>query len=130
MPVTANKGSGPNKHKKNEKQNGADKFIQLTKQQLEDFIENMINKATKLLKDKIFELENQITEINKSQTLICKKYDDLTAEFGDIKLTNKQQKADIKDVKKQIENLQKRNLEDEIKLDKLEQYDRRQNLEF
>ena len=57
-------------------------------------------------------------------------YNDLTAEYGDIVLTNKQQKTDIKDIKKQTENLQKRTLEDEIKLDELEQYDGRQNLEF
>ena len=36
----------------------------------------------------------------------------------------------MKDIKKRTENLQKRNLKDEIKLDELEQYDRRQNLEF
>ena len=89
----------------------------------------MINKATKPLKAKIFELETQIREISKSN-IISEKYDYLTAEYGDIVLTNKQQKTDIKDVKKRTENLQKRNLEDEIKLDELKQYDRRQNLEF
>ena len=80
----------------------------------------MINKATKPLKEKIFELQNQYTEISKSQTCISEKYDDLTAEYGDIVLTNKQQKTDFKDIKKRTENLQKRNLEDEIKLDELE----------
>ena len=92
MPETANKGSGSNKCKNNEKQNGADKFIQLTKKQYEEFIENMINKATKPLKEKIFELQNQIEEISKSQTLISKKCDGLTAEYGDIVLTIKNNK--------------------------------------
>ena len=50
-------------------------------------------------------------------------------EYGDIVFTTKQQKTDIKDIKKRTENLQKRNLEDEITLDELEQYDKRQNLE-
>ena len=54
MPETAVEEEGSNKCKSNEKQNGADKFIQLTKKQLENSIENMINKATKPMKEKIF----------------------------------------------------------------------------
>ena len=130
MPETANKRSGSSKCKSNEKQNGVDKFIQLTKKQLEDLIENTINKAIKPLKEKIFELENQIKEIRKSQTFISKKYDDLTAEHVDNVLNNKQQQTDFKDNKRRPENLQKINLEEQFKLDEVEEYDRRQNLEF
>ena len=38
MPKIANKGSGSNKCKSKEKQNGTDKFILYTKKQLEDVI--------------------------------------------------------------------------------------------
>ena len=50
----------------------------------------MIDKATIPLKEEIFELENQIKATSKSQTYISKKYDDLTAEYRNIVLTNKQ----------------------------------------
>ena len=77
---TVNKESGSNKCKSDEEQNGTDKFIQLSKKQLNDLIENMIDKPTKPMNKKIFELENLIKEITKSQTFISEKYDDLTAD--------------------------------------------------
>ena len=68
----------------------------------------MINKATKPLK-KIFELENQINETSKSQTFINEKYAGLTAEYGDVVLIKyAKKKTDIKDMKEQTENLQKK----------------------
>ena len=60
MPETASKGSGSNECKSNGKQNETDKFIQLTEKQLEYLIENVIKKVTKPLKEKIFELGNEI----------------------------------------------------------------------
>ena len=90
----------------------------------------MINRAIKPLKEKLFELENQIIEISKSQAVISEKYDDRTAEYGDIILNNKQQKTDIKDIKKRTKNLKKRNVEEQYKLNELEQYVRKQNLKF
>ena len=44
-------------------------------------------------------------------------------------LTNKQQKLDIKPLTKRADIIQKQNDEDHLKINELEQYDRRQNLE-
>jgi len=45
-------------------------------------------------------------------------------------LTNKQHKQDINRLNKRTGDLQKQSIEDELKIDELEQYDRQQNLEI
>ena len=54
----------------------------------------------------------------------------LAADYSEILLTNKQQKQDIKQLTKRADIIQKLNNEDHLKIDKVEQYDRRQNLEL
>ena len=71
-----------------------------------------------------------VGQLQDSQKFISDNHDDLSKSYKDIILTNKQQNQEIKHLNKQAENLQKRSSDEEMKMDELEQYDRRQNLEF
>ena len=64
MPESSSKGS-----KKNGKLSSADTIVQLTQNQLEELIQNMILKATKPLKDKIVALKNVVGQLQDSQSL-------------------------------------------------------------
>jgi len=68
--------------------------------------------------------------LTKFSNFIGNKHDDISADYKAILQTNKQQKQEIRQLNRRTENLQKRNCDDEIKIDELEQYDRRQNLEL
>ena len=125
MPESSSKGS-----KKNGKLSSTDTIVQLTQNQLEELIQNMILKATKPLKHEIAALKNVVGQLQDSQKFISDNHDDLSKSYKDIILTNKQQNQEIKQLNKQAENLQKRSSDEEMKMDELEQYDRRQNLEF
>ena len=90
----------------------------------------MVFKATKPLEEKIASLNDQLEELKNSQSFICRKHDDLAGDYSEILLTNKQQKQDIKQLTKPADITQKQNDEDHLKIDEVEQYDCRQNLEL
>ena len=73
MPESSSKGS-----KKNGKLNSADTIVQLTQNQLEELIQNMILKATKPLKDEIGALKNVVSQLQDSQKFISDNHDDLS----------------------------------------------------
>ena len=125
MPESSCKGS-----KKNGKLSSADTIAQLTQNELEELIQNMILKATKPLKDEIAALKNVVSQLQDSQKFISHNLDDLSKNYNDIILTNKQQNQEIKQLNKRAENLQKRSSDEEMKTNELEHYDKKQNLEF
>ena len=99
MPESSSKGS-----KKNGKLSSADTVVQLTQNQLEEIIQNMILKATKPLKDEIAALKNVVSQLQNSQKFISNNLDDLSKNYNDIILTNKQQNQEIKQLNKRAEN--------------------------
>ena len=82
------------------------------------------------MEEKIASLNDQLEKLKNSQSSICRKHDDLAGDYSEILLTNKQQKQAIKLLTKRADIIQKQNDEDHLKIDEVEQYDRRQNLEL
>ena len=115
MPESSSKGS-----KKNGKLSSVDIIVQLTQNLLEELIQNMILKATKLLKDEVAALKNVVSQLQDSQKFISDNHDDLSKHYNIIILTNKQQNQEIKQLNKRAENLQKTSCDGEMKMDKLE----------
>ena len=58
------------------------------------------------------------------------RHGDLTKECDEVQRANLNHKRDIEQLGKRTEELRKKNYDDDLKQDELEQYDRRQNLEF
>ena len=86
----------------------ADTIVQLTQNQLEELIQNMILKATKPLKDEIAALKNVVSQLQDSQKFISDNHNDLSKNYNDTILTNKQQNQEIKQLNKRAENSQKK----------------------
>jgi len=111
--------------------NGKDEeIVQLTKSQLKNMIEGLVAEATKPLNTQIAALRNEIAEIQKSQKFISENHDGLNKDYKSVLLSNKKQKQELSNLAKRTDELQKRSSDEELKLDELEQYDRRQNLEL
>ena len=123
MPGNANKAN-------KKRSSSAVDILQLTKKQLENLVQDMVFKVTKPLEEKIALLNGPLEELKNSQSFICQKHNDLAGDYSEILQTNKQQKQDIKQLTKRADIIQKQNDEDHLKIDEVEQYDRRQKLEL
>ena len=84
MPKSSSKGS-----KQNGKLSSADTIVQLTQNQLEELIQNMILKATKPIKDKIAALKNVVSQLQDIQKFISDNHDNLSKNYNYIILINK-----------------------------------------
>ena len=82
------------------------------------------------MKDKVTSLNTEINLLRTSQTFISNKRDNLAVEYDDIVRNNKKQKQEIKQLTRQTETLQKLSCADQFRIDDLEDYGRRQNLEL
>ena len=89
----------------------------------------MINKTAAPMLNKIKNLNEEAAELQKAQELICEKYEDLTKDYGAALSANKHNVREWKKLNKKTVDLQNKSNE-ELKLDELEQYERRQNLEL
>ena len=123
MPKTSNKNKGS-------KADSSEKIVQFTQCQLENLIETMISKATKPLEERIKKLELEAVQLRESQNFILKKHDDLTEDCDSLKRSNKQQTKDLRQLTKTTDTLQKSKFKDQLRIDEIEQYNRRQNLEL
>ena len=115
----------------------SDKIVQYTQLQLENLIQTMVTKVTapmkqeiKLLKDQVSTLKNEVAELEKSQKFISGKHNDLADDYNKALSNNIKYNQGIEHLNRRMTNLQKKKNDKEFKLDVLEQYDRRQNLEF
>ena len=81
-------------------------------------------------KNEITALKVEITDIKASQAFISKKYDDLSIEHQKLLQINAQQKKEISTLKSQAADLENQGFKETEKIDGLEQYGRRQNLEI
>ena len=84
----------------------------------------------KSLKDQVSTLKNEVAELEKSQKFISGKHDDLTDDYDKGLSNNIKCNQGIEHLNRRMTDLQKKNNDKEFKLDELERYDRRQNLEF
>ena len=72
----------------------------------------------------------ELLELKASQAFICNKYDLLQEKYDALTKTNKEQEVEISNLKVYSSALKNQCAKDEEKLDNLEQYGRRQNLEI
>ena len=75
-------------------------------------------------------LRAEVIEIKESQAFICNQYDSLKAEYDKLIEVNTLLKEEISNLKSQAAALKTQEIKDSIKVDELEQYGRRQNLEI
>ena len=75
-------------------------------------------------------LKAELVELKDSQKFICGQYDDLKQDNDNLLLTNKQQENEIKRLQTNSQLVAEKKAKESEKLDALEQYGRRQNLEF
>ena len=75
-------------------------------------------------------LRAEVIEIKESQAFICNQYDSLKAEYDKVIEVNTLRKEEISNLKSQAAALKTQEIKDSIKVDELEQYGRRQNLEI
>ena len=97
---------------------------------LEEMIKRMIAKEVAPLKSEIEALKAEVTELRESQRFISARYNDISREYTMLLRDSNKQKVDITELTTSTKNLGKKTCDDEDKIDQLEQYDRRQNLEF
>ena len=143
MPENSDKVSGKGKTDKPM----SEKIIQLSQLQRENIIQSMISNAVKPLEMEIKtlktevrkieklakenkELKQELTQLQKNQEIISGKHDDLTEDYAKVLMVNKQCKQDLKQLSKRTDDIQQKSSEEELKLDEIEQYERRQNLEL
>ena len=75
-------------------------------------------------------LRAEVIEIKESQAFIGNQYDSLKAEYDKLIEVNTLQKEEISNLKSQAAALKTQEIKDSIKVDELEQYGKRQNLEI
>ena len=75
-------------------------------------------------------LKAELSEFKNSQEFICSQYDVLKEEYDKLFPTNKNQEAEICKLKSESSDMKKQSIKDMDKLDEVEQYGRRQNLEI
>ena len=100
----------------------------------QDKINNIITESMRawelLHQQEINVLKAESLEDKSSQEFICAQYKDLKLNFTNLQKINKQQAEDIKTLQLQSTKLEVGEAKDEKKLDAIEQYGRRQNLEI
>ena len=97
-------------------------------------IKRMVSEAVEGFKQEylaeINALKIEILELKKSQNFISCQYEDLKTKHNKLLLSNKNQDIEIKSLKDHSMELTDKGLQDTEKIDAVEQYGRRQNLEI
>ena len=78
----------------------------------------------------IMALKLEITQLKESQDFLSNKYDELKTEFEQLNVINSKQEKELYNLKKNSIELKNNANHEREKFDNLEQYGRRQNLEF
>ena len=115
---------------KNRKASSTENLIQLTHSEIENMMHGMVANAIKPLEAEIKALKTEVNTLRESQHFISNQNDDLNKSYKSALLSDKQQRQSITELNKQTNVLRKQRDEDELNIDELEQYDRRQNLEL
>ena len=75
-------------------------------------------------------LKSELVEVKNSQEFISRQYDQLKVRYSQLLITNEKQETEIKNLKSTAIELSLQGEKEATKLDDLEQYGRRQNLEI
>ena len=97
-------------------------------------VSSLVEKAVQQLKkdfaDKLDSLQAELVEVKESQIFLSSKYEELKLDNDKLAVINRQQEQEISKLKKQIVESQIQGEREAEKIDSLEQYGRRQNLEI
>ena len=79
---------------------------------------------------KRYTLKVELLELKSSQEFVCSKYESLKSEYEKLHQTNRKQESEIISLKEQSTAFENKQIKNTEKLDAVEQYSRRQNLEI
>ena len=103
-------------------------------EKIQDSLKLLVEAAVKSFKQeydmKMENLKYELTEVKNSQEFISRQYDQLKDEYSQLLITNKKQETEIKNLKSAAIELSSQGEKEAAKLNDLEQYGRRQNLEI
>jgi len=115
------------------------KVVTETNKEMKKEIEELINK-NKNQQTKIIQLEEITKEIDalkiesenirQSQEFICSKFDDIHSDYEKLLCSNKKQKTELQELSNYTNEMSKQSTKEAFKIDQLDQYGRRENLEF
>ena len=113
---------------------GPSKKISSLNPEGQTLIKQLIDEAVTSLKNEydheIKELKAELIEVKNSQDFLSNKYEELKLQYGNLSKINKQQEQEIINLKCESTDLKNKGIKEADKLDALEQYGRRQNLEI
>ena len=108
--------------------------IQVADKSIAASLQLLVEKAVKSFQEecnkKIEDLKTELLEVKRSQDFISTKYDKLKDEYSKLIEKNKKQDAEIQKLKAESNEMSAQGAKEASKLDALEQYGRRQNLEI
>ena len=110
----------------NEKSYNGDKILQPTKNQLEDLVHKVVLEATKPLQKEIIDLKTVIAQLRQSQEFLSGQHDSLNKNYNNAVKINDKQRQEIRKLNQSTNDLKKQRNNEELKVDELEPYDRRQ----
>ena len=93
-------------------------------------VEKEVNAWKQEYSKEIKKVQDERTEVKCSGQFINKQYEDLMKDYKKLQETNRSQENEIKFLKSQSDNLMTKDIKEVDKIDALEQYGRRQNLEI
>ena len=93
-------------------------------------IQEAVDKKVLTLTEEVKLLKNEVKEIEASQEFISAKYEDLQDNHDKLLKSYHKPGEELKSANAKLENLEKDVVKDSTNLENLEQYGRRQNLEF
>ena len=108
----------------------ANKAAEKLKTKMKSMLDQALEDIRKSYEEDIAALRAQIVKMKQSQDFVCAQYDDIKNEYESLKKKNQEQSVEIKTLKANSADMKEKAEEEASKLDGLDQYGRRQNLEF
>ena len=106
------------------------KVAEILQTQIDERCKAAVQKFKQGYEDEIASLKAEISQLSNSQEFICSQYDILKIENDKLKRENATQGNELRTLKTNSTKIEKKAETEAIKLDGIDQYSRRQNLEF
>ena len=106
------------------------KVAEILQTQIDERCKAVVQKFKQGYEDEIATLKAEISQLSNSQEFICSQYDILKIKNDKLKKENATQGNELRTLKTNFTKLEKKAETEAIKLDGIDQYSRRQNLEF
>ena len=106
------------------------KVAEILQTQIDEMYKAAVQKFKQGYEDEIATLKAEISQLSNSQEFICAQYDILKVENDELKKENATQSKELRTLSANSTKTEKKADTDAIKLDGIDQYSRRQNLEF